>query len=245
MDENLHKDNKERKYPIPQTLTNAISIIQSFKLMEKKGRALDEDYLKLDQVVGFSTVGMRSAWHDSLIWITGYVIVGAIVYFVQDTYLTETRTQFLIWQLDGSPLYWTSKTASFSGLVFSTGMCIYMASFYTGVACKKAVNSVIMTRALFLISLSLFIFVVLNGVNRFALTDAGIEETAYFFQFFSRDFSRRFFYFLHNYLKRALYEASIVTLIANIASVIVMFLSILVFRVAKRKEKVLGLERKA
>lgn len=240
----LHKKSSDRHYPIPKSLLSAVSMIQRLKLMENGRKSLDKDFVVLEQSVGFLEVGIRSAWFDSLIWITGYVVAGAIVYFMQDNYLEEVKTQIFSWQLDGSPLYWASKAASFSGLLFSTGLCVYMSRFYIGDACKKAINSVFMARGIFLVSLSLFIFVALNGIKKFALSDSGIEKTAAFFSFISRSFALNLFIFLHNYFKRALFEAGIIALLAGFASAVTPYISILIFRTLKKKEKILGLEEK-
>ncbi len=243
MDEAIQRGENRPHYPVPKSLTTAVSIVQRLKLMESGNRLLDKDFVVLDQVVGFSEVGIRSAWHDSLIWMIGYVIVGTIVYFVQNNYLVETKTQVLVWQLDGSPLYWTAKAASFSGLLFSTGMCVYISKYYIGNACKKAINSVLLTRAIFLVGFSLVIFVFLNAVNKMILTDKAIAGTAYSLSFVSKGFSKNVYYFLHNYFRRALFEAAIVSLLSNFISVAIPFLSIFIFRASRKKEKTLGLER--
>ena len=229
-------------FPMPKSLTGAVSIIQRLKLMENERRSLDKDFVVLDQVVGFSEVGIRSAWHDSLIWVVGYIFVGTIIYFLQENYLVETRTRILLWQLDGSPLYWISKAASFSGLIFSTGMCVYMSKFYVGIACKKAINSVLFTRALFLASFSLVIFVSLNTVSNVLLTGKVIEEFISSIAKISREAAMNLHWFLYKYLRRALFEAAIVGLLSAIASIITPFVSLIIFRVVRKRDRVLGTE---
>lgn len=230
------------RYPMPKSLTGAVSIIQRLKLMENERRSLNKDFVVLDQVVGFSEVGIKSAWHDSLIWVAGYILIGTIIYFLQGSYLVENRTKVLLWLLDGSPLYWISKAASFSGLIFSTGMCVYMSKFYVGIACKKAINSVLFSRALFLASFSIVIFVSLNTVSNSLLTGKAIEQFIFSVAKTNREAAINLHWFLHNYLRRALFEAAIVALLSAIASIITPFVSLIIFRVARKRDRVLGTE---
>ena len=241
---NLYRKDKESYYPIPKSLISAISLVQRLKLVEDDKRSLDGDYIVLDQIVGLSEVSIRSAWQDSLIWMIGYVLLGAVIYFVQDTYLSETSTQVLFWRLDGSPLYWMSKAASFSGLFFSTGLCVYMCRFHVGTVCKKAVNTVITTRAVLLVTISLSTFIVLAGVRKLLFSDTGVARMAHFLSFVSKGSAADSHYFFLGHLKRLLFEAGIVLLISSAVSAAVPYLSILLFRAVRRKDRVLGLRNK-
>ena len=226
----------------PSSLIDAMSEIQQFYLVESSGQPLHRDFFTMAHTMGFSSVGIRSALKDSVIWILGYVFIGALVFFVQENYLSERTTQILFWRVQGSPLYLFSKIASYGGLTFSTAMCVLISRYYTGTIPKRAINSLFLTRALFLISFSLLTFVLLGSMYRFLLTDTSIENVTVCLSNLNKSFAEKIYYFLHNYLRRALFEASMITLISSAFSVTIPFISIALFKIFNKKQKELGLE---
>ena len=226
----------------PATLIDAMSEIQQYYLVEHSGQPLHKDFFTMSHVMGFSKVGLHSAFRDSILWLSLYVIVGAIVYYVQENYLVERTTQLLFWTVNGSPLYWFIKMASFGGLFFSTTICILTSRYYTGMTPKRAINTLFITRAMFLISFSLVSFLIMGVLFKFVMSDAAINNMYLYFSKINTDFATSIYYFLHNYVKRSLFEASITVLIASAVAIIVPFCSMFFFRVHKKQNRGLGMD---
>ncbi len=226
----------------PATLIDAMSEIQQYYLVEQSGQPLHKDFFTMSHVMGFSKVGLHSAFRDSIVWLSLYVLIGAIVYYFQENYLSERSTQFLLWTVDGSPFYWFIKMASFGGLFFSTSICVLISRYYSGMTPKRAINTLFITRAMFLISFSLVSFLIMGLVFKFAMSDAAIENIYLYFSKINPNLARNISYFLQNYFRRALFEAGITVLIASAVSISIPFCSVLFFRVRKKKSRGLGIE---
>ena len=227
---------------IPTNIVNATSKVQNYYLLESTAGAYRKEFFDLDHVRAFSSVGLKSALHDSVIWALGYILLGGIAYFVQDNYLTVQTMKIYHWTVRSSPFFWFTKTASFGYLVVSTGCCIYMTQFYTGVVCKRAINTLFMSRALFLATFALVTFFVLGMLNKYLFNEANILEACRLVFRINADFSERLYLFLSGYFRRSLFESAIVSLLASFLSVVLPLLSMLYFRYKKRKKEVLGIE---
>jgi len=226
----------------PATLIDAMSEIQQYYLVEQSGQPLHKDFFTMSHVMGFSKVGLHSAFRDSIVWLSLYVLVGAVVYYVQENYLVERTTQFLLWTVQGSPLYWFIKMASFGGLFFSTSICVLTSRYYTGMTPKRAINTLFITRAMFLISFSLVSFLIMGLVFKYAMSDTAIDGISLYFRKMNPNFGTNIYYFLRNYVRRALFEAGITVLIASAIAIVIPFCSMLFFRIHKKKNRGLGIE---
>lgn len=226
----------------PATLIDAMSEIQQYYLVEQSGQPLHKDFFTMSHVMGFSKVGLHSAFRDSIVWLSLYVLLGAIVYYVQENYLVERTTQFLLWTVKGSPLYWFIKMASFGGLVFSTSICVLTSRYYTGMTPKRAINTLFITRAMFLISFSLISFLMMGLVFRYAMSDKAIDSITFYLARMNPEAGTNIYYFMHDYVRRALFEASITVLVASSAAIVIPFCSMFFFRIQKRKNRGLGIE---
>jgi hypothetical protein len=226
----------------PATLIDAMSEIQQYYLVEQSGQPLHKDFFTMNHVMGFSRVGLHSAFRDSIVWLSLYVLVGTIVYYVQENYLAERTTQILLWTVKGSPLCWFIKIASFGGLFFSTSVCVLISRYYTGMTPKRAINTLFLTRAMFLISFSFVSFLITGVIFKFALSDTAIKNVYFYLAKIDSRFARSIYHFLHDYVKRALFEAGITVLIASTAAIVMPFCSMLFFRVHKKKNRDLGIE---
>lgn len=225
----------------PSNIIDAMSEIQHYFLVEDSGQPMRKEFFTMTHTMGFAKVGITSALMDSIVWVVGYVFVGAIIFYVQENYLTERTTQLLFWTVNGSPLYWFAKLASFGMLLFSTVMCVLMSRYYTGTVPKRAINTLLTTRAMFLVSFSLISFILLGLLYKYLMNDQVIDKIYLHIAQMNAPFAEKIYYFLHNYFRRMLFESGITALIASTISVIVPFFSISYFRFAKKRKRDLGI----
>lgn len=226
----------------PKNLITAMSEIQQWHVYESSGQPLGKDFFTMQHTMAFATIAVRSAFLDTFIWILGYLVLGALIYFVQENFLHERTTQILFWKVDGSPVYWFAKLASFGGLAFSTVMCVLMSRYYIGMVPRKAINSLFATRAIFLMSASFAVFLILGLLYRFLSDDMYILKASEFFLRFSESAALKFEHYVHYYLRRAVFEASIISIVASSVSVVIPFVAIGIYKAFKRRKQDLGVE---
>ena len=239
----MHKqdDKNGLNFTPPRHLITAHSMIQQWYVSESNGQPYAKEFFTLEHIMQFSMVAIRSALVDSLIWLSIYVLGGAAVYFLQENYLTERVTQLFFWQIHGSPLFWFTKLASFMGLLFSSVLCIMMSRYYTGTVPKKAINSIFVTRAIFLICFSVVAFLILGVIFQVLSNETTLNNIYKYFSKVNPALAVKVYYFIVNYFRRALFESGIVVIVASIFSVFIPFLSISFFKVYKRKRTDLGI----
>lgn len=235
-----HDDTYGLNFTPPRNMIVAHSLVQQWYVAESSGEPFAKDFFTWEHVMQFSTVAIKSALADSLIWLGIYVLAGAIIYFVQENYLMERFTQLLFWQVKGSPLFWFAKLSSFMGLIFHTAICVSMSRYYTGTVPRRAVNTIFATRAIFLACFSLVAFLLLGVVYRALGTPQVLAHIILTLTRFRADLGEKASYFIIYYFRRALFEAGIVSLVASLACVIIPFLSIGFFRFYKRRKEGLG-----
>ena len=223
------------------SLPNAMSKIQNFYIQESEGGGMKKEFFTIDHSIAFAQVGIKQSITDSVIWILCYVFFGAIVFYLQGSYLSEKTTQLFFWEIQGSPFYWFVKAASFGGLCFSTALCGMMSKYYVGPVTKKAINSLFATRAIFLISFSFVAFSVLGVVYRYFLNDASLVKI-YSMLSFNKAFASNIYYFVGRYFRRAVFEASIIALIASFTAVLLPYAALILYKMFGRKEVVLDIE---
>lgn len=226
----------------PRTLIDAMSEIQQYYLIEQTGEPLQKDFFTMTHVMGFSMVGIKTAFIDSVIWISGYVFLGGLIYYLQQHYITEVTTDIYFWKIPGSPFYLFSKMASFGHIIYSTVLCIMISKYYTGTVPKRAVNCIFITRSMFLICFSLVTFLILAVFYKMLMNDNILNNLYTFLARFNAKFSENIYLYITQYFRRLLFESSIVSLLSSSFSIVVPFLSISLFRVLKKRKKDLGIE---
>jgi len=227
---------------IPTNIVNAAAKVENYYLLESSIGPLAKEFFDLEHVKAFSSVGLKSALHDSVVWVIGYVLCGGVVHFIQDNYLAAQTMMIFGWTVNASPFFWFTKMASFGFLATSTGCCVYMSQFYIGVVCKKAINTVFTSRALFLIVFSFLTFLALGILHKYVFNDIDILDACRLVYRIHPDFAERLYRFLAGYFRRSLFESAIVSLVASLLSILLPFLTALYFRYRKRSKKVLGIE---
>jgi hypothetical protein len=225
----------------PRNLIAAHSMIQQWYIYESNGQAFAKEFFTLEHIMQFSMMAIRSALSDSLIWLFIYVLVGAVVYLIQENYLAVHVTEIFSHKIYGSPLFWMTKFASFMGLSFSTVLCIMMSRYYAGVVPKKAINSIFFTRAIFLTCFSVVAFLGLGVIFR-ALSDGSNLNNIYrYVSQVNPALAVKVYYFIVDYLRRALFESAIVVIVAGISSAYIPFFAIVFFRMYKKRKADLGI----
>lgn len=227
----------------PHNLIHAMSEIQQWYLAEKNGQPFDKNFFTMSHTMAYSKVAIKSAFWDSLMWIGVYVFIGAIIFFVQENYLVDKSTDFLLWKdIKGSPVYWFSKISSFGSVVFSTTICIMMGRFYTGVIPKKAINTIFTVRSIFLACFALVAFVLLGVTYRFFSDPMFVNNITSFFSKFNQGFAYRIDYFVAYYFRRMLFESAITAVMVSLASIVIPFIAISTYRFIKQKKEEMGVE---
>jgi hypothetical protein len=225
----------------PTNIINAVSKIQNYYLVEKNG-PLEKEFFTGDHITAFTKVGLHSAFHDSIIWVIGYVLIGGLIYFLQENYLTLMSMDFpIIGEVKGHPLYWFTKMASFGFLLLSTGCCIWASRYYTGTVPKRAINTLFTARSIFLVSFALISFFLLGMLRKLLMDEGNITKIYQFVFRQNANLAEKIFYFIRDYFTRSLFESSILCLITATLSIIVPFITISYFRVMKRRKRHLGL----
>lgn len=211
----------------PRTIAVAISEIQEYYNVESIA-PLSKNTFTLKHFMAFSRVATHSALIDSILWVGIYVLMGGIIYAIQDSYLTQRTTQIFFWEFHGSPLYFFSKLLSFGGLMYSTVICVMMSSLYVPNWCKKAVDTILFTRAVMLMSFALIAFFFFGLLSRYVLTQHGIYKLSSFLLQRHPDsaFPDHLYHFLYDYARRSLFESGIIVLVASTISMLLPFLAI-------------------
>lgn len=239
----MEDDHSSGNFTPPKTLVNALSLIQKYFLMESDGAVLRKEFFDVDHVMGFSNVAVRSALIDSFVWILG-VFVGAAIYYIQESYLTEKTTELLFWQVSGSPVYVFTKIFSFGRLAFSTVMCCLMARYYIGVVPKKAILTVFATRITLLLSFALVNFAILGFLYKYAASDAANTQLYYFLMHIHQGTAQEVYSFIGGYFRNLMYESAIISLISSAVAIVLPFITIVLFRTTTKSNKTVWLEDK-
>jgi hypothetical protein len=227
----LSKDDKQTELALgfqpPRTLAMAISEIQEYYNVEVIA-PLSKNTFTLKHFMAFSRVATHSALVDSILWVVIYVLLGGVFYVIQDSYLIQTTTQLFFWRFHGSPLYFFSKLLSFGGLMYSTVLCVMMSSLYVPNWCKRAIDTILFTRAVMLMSFAFVAFFCFGLINRYVLTQHAIYQLASFFQQRApnSNFPEHLYHYLYEYGRRSLFESGITVLVASAVSTILPFIAI-------------------
>ena len=130
----------------PRNLLNAISEVQQFYVIESKGQDIPGEFLTLEHTLDFFKIGVKSGFHE------GFALI--ILFPVFHFYLFP----FVFHKLDvlGHILF---GTIPYLVLIVNTGMCCYISRYYVGNITRKAINSLLMGRAMSLLLKAFFIYV--------------------------------------------------------------------------------------
>ena len=241
-DDALYRQQKTGFDP-PKDLGRALSLIQTWYMIESRGEPLHPDYFRWDHWTSFTWVGTHSAWQDSVIWVIGYVLCGALAFFLQENYainfLTTKPTQVLFWTVGVSPLYGVVKLASFGYWATHTGMCLMMARRYTGNVCKSANNAIFASRTSFLLAFSVIIFVAMALVRQ-VLSDNNMLRIGLFIGNFSELHAVRVYIFLKYFFKQYCFEASMVCLTGSVLATALHFGTMVIYRVKNKRNRPLS-----
>ena len=241
MDTSHSKALRDQNFEPPATLTAAVSLIQRYALQEEGGVTLHDDYFTLEHRVAFIWVGAKYAFIDTLLWVIIFVAGGIIVQYVQDNYLTaKTTTVFGLFVVYGHPLYWLTKMGSFSGLIMHTWLCWLASRYYRGNVPKRAINSLFLSRSVFLICFALLTFYALGLTYKHILSESilsGIYQAA---AVLHKITAEELYAFLQTNIKRFLFESAITVLLSAAAATALPFLGIALYRRRKTKDRILG-----
>lgn len=131
----------------PKNLLNAISEVQQFYVIESKGQNIPAEFLILERTLDFFKIGLKSGFHE------GFVLV--LLFPVFHFYLFP----FVFKQLD-----WFSHlifgSIPYLVLLVNTAMCCYISRYYVGNITRKAINSLLVGRAMSLLIKAFLLYVV-------------------------------------------------------------------------------------
>jgi len=127
-------------------LLNAISEIQQFYVIESKGQNIPAEFLTLDRTLDFFKIGIKSGFHE------GFVLI--LLFPVFHFYLFP----FVFHRLDmfSNILF---GAIPYLVLLVNTGMCTYISRYYVGNITRKAINSLLLDRAVSLLVKAFLIYV--------------------------------------------------------------------------------------
>jgi len=130
----------------PRNLLNAISEVQQFYVIESKGQDIPGEFLTLEHTLDFFKIGVKSGFHE------GFALI--LLFPVFHFYLFP----FVFHKLDilGHILF---GSIPYLVLIVNTGMCCYISRYYVGNITRKAINSLLMGRAMSLLLKAFFIYV--------------------------------------------------------------------------------------
>ncbi len=130
----------------PRNLLNAISEVQQFYVIESKGQDIPGEFLTLEHTLDFFKIGVKSGFHE------GFALI--LLFPVFHFYLFP----FVFHQLDflGHILF---GSIPYLVLIVNTGMCCYISRYYVGNITRKAINSLLMGRAMSLLLKAFLLYV--------------------------------------------------------------------------------------
>jgi len=130
----------------PRNLLNAISEIQQFYVIESKGQNIPGEFLTLDRTLDFFKIGLKSGFHE------GFALILLFPFF--QFYLFPfvfQKLDFFTHIIFGSIPYLV--------LIINTAMCSYISRYYVGNITRKAINSLLMGRAMSLLLKAFLLYV--------------------------------------------------------------------------------------
>jgi hypothetical protein len=130
----------------PKNLLNAISEVQQFFVIESKGQNIPSEFLTLERTLDFFKIGLKSGFHE------GFALV--LLFPVFHFYLFP----FVFKKLDLFS-YFIFGSIPYLVLLVNTAMCCYISRYYVGNITRKAINSLLVGRAISLLLKAFLIYV--------------------------------------------------------------------------------------
>ena len=130
----------------PRNLLNAISEVQQFYVIESKGQDIPGEFLTLEHTLDFFKIGVKSGFHEGF----ALIMLFPVFHFYLFPFVFH-KLDFLGHILFGSIPYLV--------LIVNTGMCCYISRYYVGNITRKAINSLLMGRAMSLLLKAFLLYV--------------------------------------------------------------------------------------
>jgi len=130
----------------PRNLLNAISEVQQFYVIESKGQDIPGEFLTLEHTLDFFKIGVKSGFHEGF----ALIILFPVFHFYFFPFVFH-KLDFLGHLLFGSIPYLV--------LIVNAGMCCYISRYYVGNITRKAINSLLMGRAMSLLLKAFLLYV--------------------------------------------------------------------------------------
>jgi len=184
----------------PRNLLNAISEVQQFYVIESKGQDIPGEFLTLEHTLDFFKIGIKSGFHEGF----ALILLFPVFHFYLFPFVFH-KLDFIGHLLFGSIPYLV--------LIVNTGMCCYISRYYVGNITRKAINSLLMGRAMSLL-LKAFLLDVLYLVLFRLSTPENIWKLA--LQFGSRAEKCSRFFEIKPHLMPVATESSILMVVAAI-----------------------------
>lgn len=137
----------------PGNLLNAISEIQQFYVIESKGQNIPSEFLTLDRTLDFFKIGIKSGFHEGF----ALVLLFPVFHFYLFPFVFH-KLDFFSHIIFGSIPYLV--------LIINTAMCCYISRYYVGNITRKAINSLLMGRAMSLLLKAFLLYVVYLALYR-------------------------------------------------------------------------------
>ncbi len=130
----------------PRNLLNAISEVQQFFVIESKGQDIPGEFLTLEHTLDFFKIGIKSGFHEGF----ALVLLFPVFHFYLFPFVFQ-KLDFVSHILFGSIPYLV--------LMVNTAMCCYISRYYVGNITRKAINSLLMGRAMSLLLKAFLLYV--------------------------------------------------------------------------------------
>ncbi len=148
----------------PRNLLNAISEVQQFYVIESKGQDIPGEFLTLERTLDLFKIGIKSGFHEGF----ALVLLFPVFHFYLFPFVFH-KLDFVSHILFGSIPYLV--------LLINTAMCCYISRYYVGNITRKAINSLLIGRAMSLLLKAFLLYVVYLVLYRLS-TPENIWELA-------------------------------------------------------------------
>ncbi len=130
----------------PRTLLSGISEIQQFFVIESKGQNIPGEFLTLENTLDFFKIGIKSGFHEGF----ALVLLFPVFHFYLFPFVFQ-KLDFVSNVLFGFIPYLV--------LIINTAMCCYISRYYVGNITRKAINTLLMGRAMSLLFKAFLLYV--------------------------------------------------------------------------------------
>jgi len=131
----------------PKNLLNAISEVQQFFVIESKGQNIPAEFLTLERTLDFFKIGLKSGFHEGF----ALVLLFPVFHFYLFPFVFKKLDLFTHFIFGSIP---------YLVLLVNTAMCCYISRYYVGNITRKAINSLLVGRAMSLLLKAFLVYVV-------------------------------------------------------------------------------------